>query len=958
LLSNYVFNGKHYFTTIGNSADGNSNLTVYGPDLTGPTVKDKTFTIPLGNAGFKAHLMNIYNRIVLALLDTAGKSVSFQELDFWTMQTKQFTGFALTGQNIPQDSGWCPVDILPNPYHRNLLEILSFCPDSPNPEKNKIYSFDLSSIEVDLMKNIVWNLLGLDGSVNLDNAASNNPLTVCGLGDFYLTWEKSNTGKLIVKSLSLDGNTRQLYDLSRYNLTGVEDIVCPTNGGSMFIVIGNDTKNENKRSYGIVRANESYNSNNKMMPLVEITGNKSARVQGSMFGNAAGKNDRYGVIFTDSGSGWILKDFVSLQGPMLMVEQVKPAANLLRQTQATPNTDISFNLMVTWAIGATTIDDLYRIEVFYPNFFGTLTPNDEAIRQTIAPNAFDFKSVFSQDSTRGPIFEMSLINKKTDTVEDSDFIKLQPRVEHVFSVGQEFQKGPVFPKQFRKLKTFNHKYVLGMGDFPDATGVPHGSLMFGDRDTFEKATTSPDFKYSICYDFSIVPKITDKDYIMINLCDTENTTSKLTIFSADDVSAPIPTVATFNDIRLNDYYDQIETLGIDLSTVMVFLRKRGDKKLESYIISIGRINLVAFYHFSIQKIGLEWGNVNSFSVVKFSTGAQPTAILNILQEDNPEFTSYFELAVSPDPTKVKIQHSGRLYDEFYHPVAAGEKVSAEDIKGYKIGSQFCYNAEPGDGSKVLASVGCVLSMSMSHLKEFTITASATAGMAPTMTKSIPRIRVFGNMVPIDGSIKANKRYVTYLAKGMKAIAKSDPTTGELLHKLDLMVYDKQCKTCKSVSNISSALNPDNAIEYLELFQAVSPFMPNTKLDTYNLPGYDLDQNFIFAATNSKKALGETYKINEDYNFIVYKDTLNVDLSEIIVNVNMAFQHGESSVAVSLDKIFRMGDDSSYTLYWVFGGIILAVAIIVGVVFLVICIKKKKTPGLRINRDDLENILVE
>jgi hypothetical protein len=101
LLSNYVFNGKHYFTTIGDSGDAKFNLTVYGPDLTGPTVKDKIFTIPLANPGFKAHLMNIYDRIVLALLDTASKSVSFQELDFWTMQTKPYTGFSMTGQNIP-----------------------------------------------------------------------------------------------------------------------------------------------------------------------------------------------------------------------------------------------------------------------------------------------------------------------------------------------------------------------------------------------------------------------------------------------------------------------------------------------------------------------------------------------------------------------------------------------------------------------------------------------------------------------------------------------------------------------------------------------------------------------------------------------------------------------------------------------------------------------------------------
>ena len=817
---------------MGESGDAKINLTVYGPDLTGPTVKDKTFTIPLASKEFKAHLMNIYDRIVLALLDTAGKSVSFQELDFWTMQTKPYTGFSLTGQNIPEDSKWCPVDILPNPYHRNLLDVVSFCPDSPNPKKNKIYSFDLSSIEVDLNKKIVWNLLGLNGSVNLDNEASNNQLTVCGLGDYYLTSEKDLTGKLIVKSLSLDGNTRQVYDFSRYNLTEVEEIVCGGNG-SMFIVIGNDTNNKNKRSYGIVRANECYNSNNKMMPLVAIDAAKPVRVQGSMFGNAAGRNDRYGVIWADRGDGWVSKDFVSLQGPMLKVEKVKQPANLLRQTKATPPTDISFYLNVTWSSGLSKIDDIYRIEVFYPNLFGTLTPNDQAKRQTIAPNAFDFKSVFSQETTHGPIFEMSLTNKKTDTVESSEYIKLQPRVEHVFSVGPEFQKGPVFPKQFRKLKTFNSKYVLGMGDFPDASGVPHGSLMFGDRDTFEKATTSPDFKYSICYDFSIVPKITDNDYILINLCDTENTTSKLTIFSSDNVSGTIPTVATFNDIRLNGYYDQIETLGIDATTVMVFLRKRGDKKLESYIITIGKINLVAFYHFSIEKTGLEWANVNSFSAVKFSTGEQPTAILNILQEDNPEFTSYFELAVSSDPTKVKILHSDKLFDEFYYPTVAGEKVSAETIKGFNIGSQFCYNAEPGNGSTVLASVGCVLSMSMSHLKEFTITASSTADAAPTMTKDIPRMRVFGNMVPIAGTIKATKRYVTYLAKGMKATPKSDPTTGELLHTLDLMVYDKHCvKTCTSASNLP------NAITYLELFQAVSPFMQNAKLDTYNLPGYD------------------------------------------------------------------------------------------------------------------------
>jgi hypothetical protein len=86
--------------------------------------------------------------------------------------------------------------------------------------------------------------------------------------------------------------------------------------------------------------------------------------------------------------------------------------------------------------------------------------------------------------------------------------------------------------------------------------------------------------------------------------------------------------------------------------------------------------------------------------------------------------------------------------------------------------------------------------------------------------------------------------------------------------------------------------------------------------------------------------------------------LDVDLSDIIVNVNMAVQHGESSVAVPLDQLFRMGDDSSYTLYYVFGAIILAVAIILAFVFLAKCINKKKRMGMRINRDDLEHILEE
>lgn len=601
------------------------------------------------------------------------------------------------------------------------------------------------------------------------------------------------------------------------------------------------------------------------------------------------------------------------------------------------------------------IDDLYRVEILYPESWVTLTPHDKDQKLTLKPNEFSFEEVFDKAASHGPIFSMSIEKAAGKEAESGEFIKVQPRVERLFDVGPKFQLTPIFPAQLRKLKTFNEKYVLGMGDFND-TGVPHGSLLFAERNTFEAATTSPDFKYSVCYDFSIVPKVSDKDYILINLCDTENTTSKLTIFDSDDVSLTIPTPGSYNDIRLHDYYDKIETLPIDASTVMVFLRQQSTKKLESFIITIGKINLTTFYHFAIEKIPLEWKNVLSFSATAFATyPTQKTAIVNVLQEENPEFTTYSEVVLSADPSKVKVLNSGTLWDSYIIPVDKKD----DSPKAFNIGSQYCYSYKNSSQGKV----GCVMRMSKGHLKEFTIIQGASETSGPEIQKTIPRIRVYGVMTPIDGTIKANERYVTYLARSMHLKnEKTDPVTGELLDDLTLMVYDKQClETCVSVTNFENSQTGQNDIPYLELFQAVDGVITNAKLNNYNLPGYELDGQFILVATNTEKALAHTYKINDNFSFIVYKDKLDTDLKNLVVDVNFQREHGDPENVVTMDQIFKMGEESSNTIYWVFGSIILAVAIIVAVVFIVICIKKRKSnPGfkLNVNRDDMERILEE
>ena len=246
-----------------------------------------------------------------------------------------------------------------------------------------------------------------------------------------------------------------------------------------------------------------------------------------------------------------------------------------------------------------------------------------------------------------------------------------------------------------------------------------------------------------------------------------------------------------------------------------------------------------------------------------------------------------------------------------------------------------------------------MSFSKGHLTEFTLTASKSFGSAPTVTNSLPRLRVFGDMSPVNGTIKANNRYITYLAKSLNVSPTIDPTTGELLYDLSLMVYDKNCTiTCLSVTKFDTF-----SVTYLELFQSIPLIIGNAKLNTYNLPGYELNENFLFAEVNDSKALVHNFRINDNYSFIVYKNNLKTDLSNVKIYANEEFAQ-EGYNPIKLSSIFKVPEQDSWLLYWVFGSVIIVVIIVVCMIFIVMCLKKKKKENLYVPRDNMEKILMD
>ena len=128
---------------------------------------------------------------------------------------------------------------------------------------------------------------------------------------------------------------------------------------------------------------------------------------------------------------------------------------------------------------------------------------------------------------------MELFNNDDKKTENSKYVEIEARVQKLFDVGPNIQPKGVWPLSSKKIHTFNEKYVLIMGDRDISSSpgsqTPRGTLMVANINTFsaEGLTTSPDFKFTNCYDFRAMSKSTDKDYIFVNLCDVGNSTSKL-----------------------------------------------------------------------------------------------------------------------------------------------------------------------------------------------------------------------------------------------------------------------------------------------------------------------------------------------------------------------------------------------------------------------------------------------
>jgi len=347
-----------------------------------------------------------------------------------------------------------------------------------------------------------------------------------------------------------------------------------------------------------------------------------------------------------------------------------------------------------------------KVYAFNPSLGGELTPISGDSKETFSANKYPFDAVFDVTKTHGPIYSMSIMNNADNKPEDASYIELEDRVQKLFDVGPEIQTKGIYPKSFRKIQTFNHKYVLAMGDRDDSSPAdPRATILISDRNTFQGVTPSPDFVYTSCSDFGMIPQSTsDTAYVMVSLCDTENVTSRLVLFQGTALESTISNPGNWNNLPLTDSYDKMELLKIDDNTTMLFLRRKSDKTLESYVLGIGTINLVKFYHFAIERTELTWDNVQSFSVAHFNTteGSQ-TGIINVHRTTDKQFTKAHEFSLSTDPTKVQIIQSFTLNDDLSSSSSLGQAAA---INGFLVNGEKCYTGALDDSTKY-HTVRCV-----------------------------------------------------------------------------------------------------------------------------------------------------------------------------------------------------------------------------------------------------------
>lgn len=408
---------------------------------------------------------------------------------------------------------------------------------------------------------------------------------------------------------------------------------------------------------------------------------------------------------------------------------------------------------------------------------------------------------------------------------------------------------------------------------------------------------------------------------------------------------------TLNDIRLDAYYDKMEILKVGVNSFILFLRDMGTKTLKIFLVKIGNINITKFYHFSFEDIRMSFSNVKSFSVVPFNSDEKnKTALLNVLTTTDKQYTTLYEFTLSETVDEVQIINTWTINDDLTVPKTLTQDATS-GINGFEISTENCYaDLSVIDPKTKHYRVGCALSMGQSHVTEFPIISTG-----PSSTGK-QRLRVYSNLYPIEGTLRANSKYVTYLAKSDNTSKTSpiiDSDTGDLLYDLSIMVFDKRCKTCVSATQIP----PNETIEYIELFQAFPNAVKTAKLDINHLPAYELHDNFIFLNVNNKKDVYiQTFKINEDFSFMVYKDILDSAMGDILLKVNGEFGGYKE---IKLDDMFESNDGSgkmTYLILWLIVGVVL-VGLVVFIVVKCMMMKKKKRSS-KVFQDQMEPILKE
>jgi len=191
------------------------------------------------------------------------------------------------------------------------------------------------------------------------------------------------------------------------------------------------------------------------------------------------------------------------------------------------------------------------------------------------------------------------------------------------------------------------------------------------------------------------------------------------------------------------------------------------------------------------------------------------------------------------------------------------------------------------------------------LTEFTIDKNG-------LSKQNTKLRVFSSMKPIPGTVQLNDRYVTYFAISQGSKPTMDESSGDLLYDLTMMIFDKQCKTCTSSTKIAS-----KTVNFVELFQAIPNAVPNARITPNYLPGYELSDQFLFLNINDTKSkiMIHTFKLNDDFSFIVHKNNANTGLENISLKLNGSLG-GYSDISFS--DVFNGGSSNGSMYYWIIG----------------------------------------